>query len=89
MGDDLAWVGMPGDAFVELGLAVKQNSPFRQTVVSEQSGSGAISYVPNRKAFPEGAYEVISARFAAGGGEILSEAAIKLLIEMFRSGTGK
>ncbi|HWQ53853.1 MAG TPA: hypothetical protein VN442_09210 [Bryobacteraceae bacterium] len=86
LGDDLAWVGMPGDAFVELGLSVKQNSPFRHTVVGEQSGSGAISYVPNRKAFPEGGYEVISTRFAPGGGEMLSDAAIKLLIEMYYSG---
>jgi hypothetical protein len=85
VGDDLAWVGMPGDAFVELGLAIKQNSPFRKTIVSEQSGSGAISYVPNRKAFPEGGYEVISARFAPGGGEMLSEAAIRLLIDLYYS----
>ncbi|HET8546393.1 MAG TPA: hypothetical protein VFL57_00235 [Bryobacteraceae bacterium] len=85
LGDEVAWVGMPGDVFVELGLAVKQNSPFRQTIMSEQSGSGAISYVPNRKAFPEGAYEVISARFAPGGGEMLSDAAIRLLIGMYRS----
>ena len=84
LGDELAWVGMPGDAFVELGVAVKQNSPYRLTVVSEQSGSGSISYVPNRKAFPEGAYEVISARFQPGGGELLSEAAIQLLIDMYR-----
>jgi len=41
LGDELAWVGMPGDAFVELGLAVKQNSPYRHTIVSEQSSSGA------------------------------------------------
>jgi hypothetical protein len=89
LGDDLAWAGMPGDAFVELGLAIKQNSPFRQTIVSEQPGSGAISYVPNRKAFPEGAYEVISAPFAPGGGELLSEAAIKLLIEIYWRRGGK
>jgi hypothetical protein len=87
LGDDLAWVGMPGDAFVALGLAIKQNSPFRRTVVSEQSGSGAISYVPTRKAFPEGAYEVISARFAPGGGEMLVEAAIRLLIGMYPPAT--
>ena len=85
LGDDLAWVGMPGDAFVELGLAIKQNSPFRKTIVSEQSGSGAISYVPNRKAFPEGGYEVISARFAPGGGEMLSDAAVRLLIDLYHS----
>jgi hypothetical protein len=84
LGDELAWVGMPGDAFVELGLAVKQNSPYRHTIVSEQSGSGAISYVPNRKAFEEGAYEVISARFSPGGGEMLSDAAVQLLIDVYR-----
>ena len=85
MGDELAWVGIPGDAFVELGLAIKQNSPYRFTVVSEQSGSGSISYVPNRKAFSEGAYEVISARFEPGGGELLAEVAIQLLIDMYQS----
>jgi len=84
LGDGLAWVGMPGDAFVELGLTVKRNSPYLMTVVSEQSGSGSISYVPNRKAFPEGSYEVISARFKPGGGELLSQAAVQLLIDMYR-----
>jgi hypothetical protein len=84
LGDQLAWVGMPGDAFVELGLAIKRGSPFPYTIVSEQSGSGAISYVPNRKAFPEGHYEVISARFRPGGAELLVEAAIRLLTEIRR-----
>jgi hypothetical protein len=84
LGAQLAWVGMPGDAFVELGLAVKHGSPFPYTIVSEQSGSGAISYVPNRKAFPEGHYEVISARFRPGGAELLVNAAIRLLTEIRR-----
>lgn len=83
LGEELALVGFPGDAFVELGLAIKLNSPFPFTVVSEQSGNGTLSYVPNRKAFLEGGYEVISARFAPGGGEILTEAAIRTLIELF------
>ena len=83
LGDELALVGFPGDAFVELGLAIKLNSPFPFTVVSEQSGNGTLSYVPNRKAFPEGGYEVISARFAPGGGEILTDAVIRTLIELF------
>jgi hypothetical protein len=84
LGDQLAWVGMPGDAFVELGLAVKRSSPYLYTIVSEQSGSGAISYVPNRKAFPEGHYEVISARFRPGGAELLADTAIRLLTEIRR-----
>ncbi len=82
-GDELALVGFPGDAFVELGLGIKLNSPFPFTIVNEQSGNGTISYVPNRKAFPESGYEVISARFESGGGEILVDAAIRILIELY------
>lgn len=82
LGDQLAWVGMPGDAFVELGLTIKTGSPFPFTIVAEQSGNGAISYVPNRKAFPEGAYEVISARFSPGGAETLVDTALRLLLEL-------
>lgn len=83
LGEEVALVGFPGDAFVELGLAIKLNSPFPFTVVSEQSGNGTLSYVPNRKAFFEGGYEVISARFAPGGGEILTDTVIRALIELF------
>lgn len=83
IGDELALVGFPGDAFVELGLSIKENSPFPFTVVSEQSGNGNLSYVPNRKAFSEGGYEVISARFTPGGGELLVDASIRILIDLF------
>jgi hypothetical protein len=83
LGRDLALVGYPGDSFVELGLFIKQNSPFALTLVSEQSGNGSISYVPNEKAFPEGSYEVDSARVAPGGGEVLATAASRLLTELF------
>ena len=51
--------------------------------MSEQSGSGSIGYVPNEKAYPEGSYEVESARLAPGGGEILADAAVRLLTELF------
>jgi neutral ceramidase len=83
LGDEVAFVGFPGDAFVELGLSIKTGSPFPFTVVSEQAGNGAISYVPNLKAFWEGGYEVISARFLPGGGERLVEAVQQLLIALY------
>jgi len=82
-GDQMALVGFPGDAFVELGLGVKLNSPYPFTIVTEQSGNGTISYMPNKKAFPEGQYEVNSVRYSSGGGEILVDAAIETLIEIF------
>lgn len=82
-GDQIALVGFPGDAFVELGLGIKLNSPFPFTIVSEQSGNGTISYMPNKKAFPEGQYEVNSARYRSGGGESLVDAALETLISIF------
>ena len=39
-------------------------------------------YVPNREAYPEGNYEIVSARGEAGSGEKLVEAAMKLLGEI-------
>jgi neutral ceramidase len=82
-GDQMALVGFPGDAFVELGLGIKLNSPFPFTIVSEQSGNGTISYMPNKKAFPEGQYEVNSVRYSSGGGESLVDAALETLISIF------
>ena len=78
LGNRLAWVGMPGEIFAELGLALKKASPVPYTVVTELAG-GTIGYVPDRGAYPQGAYEVVSARCAAGGGEMLVEAALRLL----------
>jgi len=79
-GNDLAWVGLPGEVFVELGMAIKLASPFRYTIVSELAGDD-IDYVPNRKAFAEGAYEVVNSRCAPGCGELLVDAATRLLVE--------
>lgn len=83
LGQDLAIVGFPGDAFVELGLDIKLNSPYPFTLVAEQSGNGTLSYVPNRKAFNELGYEVVSARFLPGGGELLVDAALRNLIDSY------
>ncbi|HAV64928.1 MAG TPA: hypothetical protein DCY13_21475 [Verrucomicrobiales bacterium] len=81
LGDDLAWVSLPGEIFVQLGLDLKLDSPFRQTMIAELA-NGSIGYIPNRRAYPQGNYEVVSARCAAGSGEMLVEAAVRLLKEI-------
>jgi hypothetical protein len=48
-----AIVYLPGEDFVELGLAIKTASPFPHTFVVELS-QDAISYVPTKRAFGEG-----------------------------------
>ncbi len=79
LGPDVAWVGLPGEIFTELGMAIKKASPYRFTIVTELA-NGSIGYVPNRKAYAEGNYEPESARCAAGSGEMLVDAATRLLV---------
>src|SRR6266567_3099459 len=76
--DDTIVVGLPGEVFVELGLAIKQASPFLNTLVVELCNND-IGYVPTKKAFVEGSYEVVNSRVQSGGGEMLVEAAARLL----------
>jgi len=81
LGRDLAWVALPGEIFTELGMAIKKASPFPYTVVVELAND-SLGYIPDRDSYPQGAYEVESARCAAGSGEMLVEAALALLGEL-------
>jgi hypothetical protein len=78
LGPDLAWVSLPGEIFVELGLAIKAGSPFKNTIIAELA-NGSIGYIPTKRAFAEGNYEPVSARCAEGSGEMLVDAALRLL----------
>lgn len=78
LSDKTAIVCLPGEVFVDLGMAIKANSPFEQTLVIELSNSNP-AYVPTRKAFAEGSYETVNSRVAPGGGEAMVEEAVKLL----------
>jgi len=79
--DDVALVALPGEVFVDLGLAIKRGSPFATTMVIELAHD-APGYVPTRKAFAEGSYETVNSRVQPGGGEMLVETALKLLNEL-------
>jgi len=81
LGDQVAFVSLPGEVFVELGLAIKAASPFAHTFIIELA-NGSIGYIPNRSAYAEGNYEVISARCAEGSGERIVEAAVRMLKEL-------
>ncbi len=81
IGSDVALVGLPGEVFVDLALAIKKDSPFKTTVVLELCND-APGYVPTRKAFAEGSYETVNSRIESGGGEMLVEAAARLLREL-------
>jgi neutral ceramidase len=81
LSDDLAIVGLPGEVFVELGLAIKRGSPFARTLVVELCND-APAYIPTKKAFAEGSYETVNSLIQPGGGETMVETALKLLNEI-------
>lgn len=84
LGSDIAFVALPGEIFTELGLAIKLASPFRHTIIASLAND-ALGYIPHRKAFAEGAYEVVSARVAEGSGEKLAEKSIELLLQLHKT----
>lgn len=79
--DEVAVVGLPGEVFADIGLAIKKASPFPTTLVIELC-QDSVAYVPTRKAFAEGSYETVNSRIAPGGGEQMADAAIRLLKEL-------
>ena len=78
---DVAVVTLPGEIFVELGLAIKEGSPFRTTLVVELANDNP-AYLPTRAAFADGGYEVVNSRIEPGGGERLVETAVRLLKDL-------
>lgn len=81
LGRDVAIVSLPGEVFVELGLAIKNASPFKTTLVIELSNNVESIYIPTRFAYVGGGYEVANSTLEPGGGELLAEAAIRMLVE--------
>lgn len=75
---ETAMVGLPGEIFVELGLEIKKRSPFKNTFIMTICND-KISYIPTKKAFAEGSYEVTNAIVKPGAGEMLVDVAIELL----------
>jgi len=79
LGRDVAIVCLPGEIFVDLGLAIKRGSPFKTTLVIELSNCVETIYVPTRAAYAGGSYEVTNSATQPGSGEMLVEAALRLL----------
>ena len=78
---DTAFVSVPGEMFVELGLEIKNKSPFERTFVVELAND-YVGYIPTRVAFEEGGYETLNARssrVAPEAGELVVENTLNML----------
>ena len=81
LNSEVAIVTLPGEVFVDLGIAIKTASPFKTTLVIELTNDGP-GYIPTKKAFAEGSYETVNSRVKPGGGEMMVETAIQLLTDL-------
>lgn len=75
---EIAFVGWGGEVFNEIGKAVKEHSPFRQTFVLTHC-NGAAGYLPTSSSYSEGGYELQSSHFAPGADEVLIGETLSLL----------
>jgi hypothetical protein len=77
---DVAIVVLPGEVFVEHGLAIRANSPFETTIVVAYNDN-TLQYIPTAAAFLDGEYEVDGGwrYIRRGEGERLVRTAIALL----------
>jgi len=78
---DNAIATLPGEVFVEFGLRIKKESPFKNTLVFGLAND-CVGYVPTNEAFDEGGYEVKTAttsKLDRNAGDILASEVIKLI----------
>ncbi len=87
IGDDFAIVTNPDELFCEIGMAIKKRSPFRHTMVAEQT-NGAHGYVPTSKAFEGGSYETWFGEHSyltTRAGEIIENESLDILNSLKRA----
>lgn len=81
LGKEVGLVFLPGEVFVDLGLAIKRASPYKTTLIVELSNCVETIYIPHRAAYAGGSYEVTNSNLQPGSGEMLVESALRLLRE--------
>lgn len=77
----VAFVGLGGEVFHEIGQAIKQASPFPQTVIITHCNGGA-GYLVVKEAYAEGGYEVQTSHFAPEAADLVVQEATRLLKQL-------
>ena len=79
---NVAFTGIPGEPFTDVGRAIKEASPFKMTIPC-CCANGAEAYYPMKEAYDEGGYEARSAEFASGVAELIIDGSLKMLNELY------
>ena len=77
----MAFVGIPGEPFNEVGVQIRGNSKFPVTCVMCQA-NGCHGYYPTAKAYDQGGYEAYNTPYVKGTAEQLADTADKLVASL-------
>ena len=83
---DAAFIAVPGEVFVEIGLTIKRRLPHLTFVVG--IANGYIGYVPTREAYATGGYEVVSSKCQPGAADVLVDNVAQLTAQLFGDTNG-
>lgn len=82
--DNVAFVGVPGELFVETGLSIKKKSPFEYTYIFYNTNEYA-SYIAPEIAHRQGVYKAVNdTAIAPAGAVAIEKTALKLLRKCFQ-----
>ncbi|MGH9881221.1 MAG: hypothetical protein ACRD6N_07275, partial [Pyrinomonadaceae bacterium] len=81
---DAAFVAVPAEVFVEIGLRVKRQSPHKIFIVG--IANGYIGYLPTREAYEAGGYEVVSSKCRPEAEDVLVEKVFEISRKLFANG---
>ncbi len=76
--NDIAFIGIPVEYFVELQLDIKSKSPIKNTFLLTLS-NGCAGYMPDERAYPQGGMEVDATKFTPGSGEKVRDKILEML----------
>ena len=77
----VAFVGLGGEVFNEIGKAIKEASPFPTTMVITHC-NGTAGYLPTKPSYPKGGYEVESSAFGPDAAEQVIKETVELLKQL-------
>ena len=78
---EVAWVGCNLEPFCEIGMAIKQQSPFPVTFVCGYT-NGRMAYLPTADEWTKGGYEVENSPFGQRAAEVLQKEVIATLEQL-------
>jgi len=80
-----AFLSIPGELFVAIGLEIRRRSPFARTFLLGLA-NGYIGYLPTADATAAAGYEVVAAQVAPPAAQVLVEGCLELLGNLARPG---